>query len=273
MPRLLSSLFALYTLTPGRRIYALGRVRERALAKELTVIVAAIDAAIAQDRHALDIDAARLAPTKSPPVRQRDTAVDRTLAVIHRLLSHFAAGEDSAVPSALLSNLFPINLAHHVRLPFVEQAAANERVLAVVEGEAHKTWLDNHGLRPLIVQLRTTHDEFAAALHARDDESAPSWDEVKAARESGQELYLQVVARVIVQFIEDPEARDELLEPVWDQEALIRAYRRQRRTVVDVDPDTGEPLPEDESESEGEGSGDEVAAEEAVDAEPEPVLA
>src|SRR5690554_486391 len=135
MPRPLSSLFALYTLTPGRRIYALGRVRERALPLELPAILIAIDAAIAQDRSALEIDAARLEPTTSPPVRKRDSAVDRTLAMIHQLLSHFAGGEgkEAVVASALLGNLFPINLAHHVRLPFVEQAAANERVLEVLE--------------------------------------------------------------------------------------------------------------------------------------------
>jgi hypothetical protein len=82
--------------------------------------------------------------------------------------------------------------------------------------------------------------------------SGPSWDDVKAGRELGQELYLQVVANIIMRFAANLSTRSALLEPIWDQNQEIKAYRRQRRTLVDVDPDSGEPLElelEDEDQS------------------------
>jgi hypothetical protein len=238
MSRPLSSLFALYVLTPGRRIYALGRVLERAKAKDLGELITTIEAAIIHDRHTLELAAARFERTKIP-VRERDAAVDRTLGTIDHLLSHYAQASNPTA-LALLTTLFPSGLANHVHLPFVEQAAANERVLGILEGDTHAKWLDAHGLRPLIEELRAGHDAFAAALHARDAETVPSWDEVKQARERGQELYLQIVARIVAQFSDKPEVRDELLEPIWNQDQLIQDYRRQRRGVADVDPDSGE---------------------------------
>jgi hypothetical protein len=252
MSRPITSLFALYILTPGRRIYALGRVLERAKAKDLAELVAAIEAAIAHDRHVLELDAARFERAKIP-VRERDAEVDRTLGTIEHLLSHYAQ-TTNLTASTLLVTLFPNGLAHHIRLPHIEQAAANERVLSILEGNTHKQWLDVHGLRPLIEQLRAEHDAFAAALHARDAESVPTWDEVKQARERGQELYLHIVATIVAQFGGKPDVLDDLLEPVWAQDQLIQDYRRQRRNVADVDPDSGEVL-----EEHGDEPADEIA--------------
>jgi hypothetical protein len=42
---------------------------------------------------------------------------------------------------------------------------------------------------------------------------------------------------------EDISARGALLEPVLNQNEEIRRYMRSRRTVADVDPETGQPDP------------------------------
>jgi hypothetical protein len=261
----LSSLFALYIATPGRRIYALGAVRKLAEAANFAELIGSIEVAIAHDRNALELDAARhgAKTTKAPPVREKDVAVDGTLVIIANLVAHYAQSEDEPSTAALiLATLFPISVAHHTRLPFVEQSAANERVLSVLEGETYKAWLDEHGVAPLTKQLRTKHEAFATALRFRDARTAPSWDDVKAARDDGQELYLKVVVQILAKFIDDPEQRSAMLQPIWAQNEQIQAYRRQRRRPVDVDPESGEPL-EDEDESDAQA---ELPAELQVDA-------
>lgn len=238
----LSNLFALYILTPGRRIYALGRVLERVEAKEIVELIAPIEVAIEHDRHTLELDAARFGRVRIP-VRERDAAVDRTLSTIDHLLAHYAENSKKPGASMLRATLFPSGLFHHIRLPHIEQSAANQRVLSILEGPTHAAWLDAHGLRPLIEELREEHDAFAAALEGRDAETVPNWARVKAARAQGQELYLAIVARIVAIFADAPAIRDELLEPIWNQDQLIRDYRRHRRNVVaDVDPDSGEVL-------------------------------
>ena len=255
MARSITSLFSLYILTPGRRIYALRRVAERAKVHELQEFAPGIELAIAHDHETLDLDAART-ERAVVEVREHDTEVDRTLGAIQSLISHFANGKSKdATAEALLGLLFPSGLSAHVHLPHVEQASANERVLKILEGNLHKQWLDTHGVRPLIIELRTNHDEFEAAMKARDA-GTPSYDDVKEARDRGQELYLEVVAHIVSHLRDKPEIRDDLLEPIRAQDLRIQHYRRQRRSVVDVNPETGEELePNDGSGPPNGGSG------------------
>ncbi len=96
MVRPLSSMFSFYTLTPGRRIYVLGTVIElteatilelakldgdepKALANDAKRVIEAAEVGIAQDRRALDIDAARLDPDAPARVKDKDGIVDRIL--------------------------------------------------------------------------------------------------------------------------------------------------------------------------------------------------
>ncbi len=261
MARPLTAMFGFYISTPGRRIYALTRVGKLAKARDLPDIVAETEEAIAHDRKVLELDAARLvARGKNKPksrLREHDSEVDGTLVIIDRVLGHHAGRGDQDA-AALSSTLFPISVAHHVQLAFVEQAAANERVLDVLEDPARKPWLVARGLWPFTEQLRTAHDVFAAALELRDSTTAPTWPEVRAAREQGQELYLGVVALIAAQFRKDPVTRDELLEPVWAQNQLIQQIRRERRGLVDVDPESGEPLTDADADA---GAGEVEASE------------
>ena len=262
MARPLSSMFALYTLTPGRRIYTLRRVRKLAAAKELSPIVESIDQAIAQDGKALDLDAKRLDPRPPKRAKEKDARVDEVLMTLDVLLSYHAGKQnDGAV--AMQATLFPGGAHYHIRMPHIEQAAANERVLKILESAKEKAWVDAHGLRPLVLDLRTAHDEFDAALNARHGHTRVSWDKVKEARAAGQELYLKVVVQILAEFLADPDTRDQLMAPIWQQEELVRAYRRQRRGgLADVDPDSGELLADEEGSEESQEGADQEAAQE-----------
>lgn len=187
----LTSLFALYTMTPGRRIYALSRIQELPQAQQSPKLPEALAAAIALDRKVLVMDASRrLRQTaKLPPVRIHDRAVDRQLLMLDRLLVHHSRDASKGPTAAQLRGIaFPAGVNRHLRLAFVEQAAANERVLEVLEGDTYKHWIDARGLREMVEDLRAAHDLFALALRARDDASAPTWDEVKAARAQPRRL-------------------------------------------------------------------------------------
>ena len=247
MARSLSSLFTLYTLTPGRRAYALTRTLAAVEEHGVADLVEPIAAAIQHERHTLDLDAARLGKI-NVQARKYDIPVDRTLIAISRMLTYHVENDDPAA-EAMLANVFPIDADHHTRLPFVEQAIANARVLDILESDAEKELVDSYGLRPLVKNLRKYHDKFEAALKARDSASAPTWDEVKAAHAQGHELYLGVVVEILALFRDKPALRDELLKPIFAQDQLMQTLRRQRRPIVEVNPDTNEELPEAPSES------------------------
>jgi len=257
MARSLSSILALYVLTPGRRIYTLRRVRERAEAKALEAIVAAIDEAVAQDRKALELDAARVDPPRKPPgAADKDRIVDATLTALDDMLSYRAGRSSDDIAATMQTRLFPGGVYQHTRLAHVEQSSANERVLAILEGEDDKAWLDAQGLRPLIEDLRADHDAFVAALQAIHGYTPVSWEQVKAARARGQELYAKVVFQIVAAYLDDEDGREHLLGPIWQQEELVRSFRRKRRgSLIDVDPESGELLDDDDGDaSEGEDS-------------------
>jgi hypothetical protein len=227
----------------------LRRIAELAQARGLTAIVAIIDQALAQDRKALELDAQRR--TAGPEqVRDKDLVVDRVLVAIDYLLAYAASKPDGAAATQLQRQLFPSGTTEHTRLPFPEQSSANDRVLAILEDPANAAQIAALNLNNLTADLRQARDAFDSALAARDRFNPTTWDEVKAARAAGQELYLQVVVQILAQFpgqsADDAEARATLLGPVWQQEDQVRAFRRQRRgPLLDVDPQSGELLETD----------------------------
>lgn len=238
MSRPLTSLFALYRLTPGRRIYALRRVRKEAERRGVESLLAFIDAAIAADRSALELDAVRRSPRPASTLRADDLELDAVLKTLEQLVAHYAIHDE--LGATIHGRLFPAGLAQHVQLPYVEQAAANERVLELLREEAE--WVEAQGIMPLAKQLEAAQAEFLASLDARE-QAETSFTEVKLARELGEARYLEVVVRVLAETLDDAEAREQLLAPIYAADALIQAYRRKRRgSLVDVNPDTGELL-------------------------------
>ena len=249
MPATIAPLFNLYLLSPGRRIYALDRVRPLAEAREAKAIVVAISQATAHDREVRKLDARRRrGPNPVPPSAVRhDGEVDRTLDALDALLAYRVDrdGADSFA-QVMRAELFPRGVKLHKRLPLAEQLVANQEVLELLESEQHAAWLDAQGLRPLIEDLRGSHEAFAQALAERDQAVVPSFAEVRSARARGQELYLRVVIEILAAYFEDEVARAELLAPIFAQNEEVRRLRRRRRPLIELDPDTGEP--EDELE-------------------------
>lgn len=242
-----SSLFKLCVLTPGRRIFALRQLRERAEARNFNELLADIDRAIAYNHSVLERRQGRRRKKRNPQPIDRE--IDRVISLIYARLNNFS--KDLTVPelarltTTLLQALFPQGVGAHVKLPYSEQAGANERVLAELASDQYQGLIAQLGLQTLIARLDSLNAEFREVLSA-------SIASVKATISShedssrGQELYLEIIARIVGQFSRpaDAEVLAELLGPVLSQDEEIRAYRRRRRRVADVDPTTGEPTEE-----------------------------
>jgi hypothetical protein len=155
-------------------------------------------------------------------VTEKDLVVDRTLMAIEYMLTYHAGTEPDSMAAKLKAALFPSGANFHTRWAHVEQVAANERVLSILESEEHARWFDGAGLRPLIDDLRRAHDEFEATLMARNLDGAVGWEQVKAARLAGQDLYLYL-GRVAVR------PRTSIRSPASC--STSRATRRRRGTA------------------------------------------
>lgn len=243
----ISNFINLYVFTPGRRVYALRRLREIAIARGVDDLVPAIDEALAHEAHTAALESAwgvTQAEVETRP-REIDPQIDRNLLLIDQILRHYAdqGGEVGRYAGALVAALFPHGVSHHIRLPYIDQLAANERVLSTLEAAERQTWVERLGLRMLVASLRELNEVFGHALRLREQEAAVTFADVRAARERGQALLLEIVARVLGRFptAADAETRTALLQPIADQNEEIRLYRRRRRRVVDIDPSTGEP--------------------------------
>ncbi len=98
------------------------------------------------------------------------------------------------------------------------------------------------GLGRLAKRLADLAVVYRAAIET-PDESTLAFGNVRAARIEGQDRLLEAVAMVLGKHhgssADDVAARDELLGPILAQNEAIGAAMKARRTVVDVNPETG----------------------------------
>lgn len=262
----LSAFFEFYQFPTGRRLFALAQVMKRAADAKLPDVVKHCNAALAHDRHCLDLErrwagiAAEARGKGPPPVAlptspgtlQLDALIDRTLTAIRDQAQNQTLGtapDDPirGVAASLLKEIFPSNVQDVTGLPFVEELAAVENILGKLTGKALAPAVKELGLERLVSSLVGLTDQYRAALQAPAPETL-AFGQVRAARAEGQDLLLQTVAIVLGKFFrntpEDATARAELLGPILEQQRAIAAALKGRRAVVeDVNPETGEPDP------------------------------
>ena len=247
----LSSLLSLYAFSTGRRLFALHQTRQAALAAGLNALVAHCDAAILHDEGTRDLEA-RWAGDKdasqyAPEARPIDLQVDIALSALRDALNAEArdadAGDGLAASAQKLEALcFPDGLAAVVKSVYVDELSELQRIIALLQSPDWALLVPKLGLERRLLRLVDLEKKYAAviALPAK----TTSYDEVKAARAQGQTLLLQAVAMIIGLYPSESDAdvagRRALLDAILKQNEAIRAYLRDRRTVDDVNPTTGE---------------------------------
>jgi len=264
----LGPLFNLYLFSTGRRLFAVGVVRERAAARGFQELVAHADVALAHDRKTLGLDKTWAAnqgrrTDGTIDVHRVDALVDRTLTALRDAALAMAAvakpgdGLEKEV-NAFLHEIFPSGLAAVTSRPFVEELGEVDRIVERLQGDLAPV-VAELGLGRYAARLAEVAEEYRTALQA----PRLQFSTVRAARARGQELLLEVVALIVGRYYQHtPDhkaARQELLGPILHQNEAIRKYLRTRRAVEDVDPATGEVDPDAPPSTPGSEGGEEPA--------------
>lgn len=249
----LAALLQFYVFSTGRRLFALGEVQKLAGEGGYAALAAFCNTALAHDRVTLQKEAVwsndKTAPQYAPEAKQVDTLVDIALGALRDSLEadarDAAPGDVLSEKAAKLSQvLFPNGLAAVTNAPFVEQLAEVQRILQCLQSAEWAPVVNDLGLGRRVSRLVDLEKRYGAAI-AMTTKSI-SFGEVKDARTQGQQLLLQAVAMILGLFpsegAADQAGRTKLLGPILRQNEAIRVYLRSRRSVEDVDPDTGLPV-------------------------------
>lgn len=240
-----------YDFSAGRRLFALARVQERARALGFTELVEHIEQAITHDRYTHQLDTRWQGRRRKRPRPQSmivDRMVAKTLSGLRRTALAQAAGAEPgdaihAQVQHFLREILPGGVFAVAMLPQVDELSALEAIVAKLEGPLAET-VAELGLARQTARLAELTRAYHEALHA-PPRHAVRYREVQAARQRGQEYLLETIAMILGRYYRsrDPEhmeARATLLAPIAQQSAAIRAYRRSRRSLRDIDPVSGE---------------------------------
>lgn len=248
----LSQFIKLMAFSTGRRMFALRQVHSRAVVMGATAIAARAALAIEHDRKTRRLDTLwvmhKAQPRGTSTIAELDGLADNLLSGLRDAAVALTRGARSGDPliakvEELVGRIFPAGVVAVTSRPYVEQLAAMEEILDLLRGELAPLVVEL-GLGVLTGRLAMLIDQYREALEARP--VTLSFDEVRKSRAIGQRYLIEVVALILGTYCyhENPAnetARRMLLEPVIAQNEAIRNYLRARRSVEDVDPETGEP--------------------------------
>ncbi|MBK9263679.1 MAG: hypothetical protein IPM54_28235 [Polyangiaceae bacterium] len=251
MDATLSALLQFYVFSTGRRIFALTQTKGIATELGHTALANHCDDAMTHDRETLRIESQwasdKGATQYAPEAKQVDILVDVALGALRDSLDADArdAAPGDAVGAAaakLLQTLFPKGLNAVTNAPFVEQLAEVQRIIACLQSPEWTAIVNDLGLGRRVARLVELEKRYADAI-AQSPKGNTTFGDVKDARTKGQQLMLQAVAMILGLHPSDSEAdlaaRGKLLGPILRQNDAIRAYLRARRSIEDVNPDTG----------------------------------
>lgn len=251
MPAALSALLTFYVFSTGRRLFALQEVKKLATTEGFTTLSTHCDVAIEYDRNTRALEARwsgrKVGVQYSPLAKQIDIQVDTAVSALHDALELEAKNSAPDDPlaqqaEALRQTLFPSGVAAITSLNYVDELAEVERILGIVKSSEWAPTIAHLGLLRRVTRLEALEPQYRSAV--ADPATKLDFAEVRNARIRGQSLLLQAIAIVLGKYSSDSEAdiaaRTKLLGPIFRQNDAIRDYLRNRRALVDIDPDTGE---------------------------------
>lgn len=265
----LSQIIKLYLFPCGRRAYSFAKIVEVARILDWPELV---DRCLKWIEHENRVSAMqRILQSQrnnesSPELLTLDSAIDRTLGAIFRFSQEpveTLPGEPEALAGqTILDKAFPNGAAALTLLDYYEENHKVKDLLKLFEPRPDGAPEDDKesgslsseiatlALTRYVEVLRERNNRFGTLLNERQAlEQEVTTDTVRAAFYKGQEHLLQAVAMIMGRYPdytdEDIEARTKLLAPVMEQQSRIATYRKSRRRVRDIDPETGEEVPEE----------------------------
>jgi hypothetical protein len=258
----LSALLDVYLFPTGRRLFAFGQVATRAKGHDFPELAKHCAAAITHDRACLSLERrweglvaeskGKAAPAPAaagapPNAADVDPLVDRTLTAIrdHAVSQTAGAAPDDpihATVAAFLKQIYPAGVAEVTKLVYVEELAAVDIIVGLLQSKELSPVVKDLGLGRLVKRLTDLAVVYRASLLV-SPEGVVAFGDVRAARIKGQDLLLEAIAMVIGRHHssspEDMAARSDLLGPILEQNDAIGVALKGRRSVVDVNPETG----------------------------------
>ncbi len=172
-----------------------------------------------------------------------DNQIDRLLSAIYTVLDHNAElldeGRHRRLAREIRDELFPSGVYPITSQRFTRQQMYVEKILARLQAD-YATHLDVLGLEAMVAKLEQLNETFADQLRLTDPDRV-EFDEVRAARDRAREAFHRVVFIIMGDYVDDPETRETLLEPIEYQNQRIARYKKRHGRSPDVDRAPGEP--------------------------------
>jgi hypothetical protein len=226
-----------------------------AATNNFVALVTHADVCIAHDRQTLVVEASWYAQSAStegnPELRKLDRVLDPLVTSLRDTIDSQVRASSPGDPLVekglqLTQTLFPRGSSAITRATYPDEAAEVERVLEEIAKPVWSDVVTAFGLTRITGRIQTVIVEYRALLEAPAAQGV-KYADVKAMRSKGQSLMLQAIAMVLGKYPSDSEVdrqgRALLLGPILRQNEAIGDYLKGRRTVPDVNPDTGEELP------------------------------
>lgn len=184
-----------------------------------------------------------------------DDKVDRTLSSISNIVGRNAEMERDCRARRLARELreefFPTGVYHLTSAKFDEQHMNVADLLEQLRA-GFDEHIQNLGLQPMVRTLEDLNEEFGTQLDLANADDTVTYDELRAARGEAREAFHKVVFMIFGDYVNEPEIREKLLEPIENQHELIGRYHRRNGEPPTVDDETGEPVePTDEPRDDG----------------------
>lgn len=243
----------IYVFTPGRRVLCMRQLKAEAVAADFPALALHADTCVAHDQDTLVIEAKwngrAQGSTVVPGLRELDITLDGTVTsfrdTIDRQVRASKAGDPLAASGAsLLQILFPLGAAAITNATYPDEAAEVERILTEVKQPKWASLVMEFGLKRMIGHITDLATEYRKLLDTPVD--GLKFGAVKEARAKGQNLMLQAMAMIAGRHPSESDAdragRQALMGPILRQNDAIGQHLKARRSVPDVNPETGEEI-------------------------------
>ena len=256
----LPAVLTLNQFSTGRRLFTFYRILEAATKLNATDIVSLAQKAISADEETAKLEQRWAQKRRNGKVSAKQAKAQKALQALDsrtdRAITGIRDGAESAIRAAdedekalidevehFLNEIFPNGVAAITSQSYDEESVSVKAIVGRLNGDLAPT-VSKIGLTLQVQRLTKLAAQYEEAVSAVD---TLEFGKVRAAREVGQGFLLRLAAKTIGIFDEPTgdhaEKRAALLLPILRQNQAISDHIRARRSVPDVDPQTGEEQP------------------------------